>query len=122
MKNKERRKEIRFNKQNTFQFKIVQADLNDPLIKEGLLIDYSAAGIRFMTDEKLDKNLSLLIQIDLGGLGNDDVDWRSFWETDNEEYLNVIGSVMWCLASSQAAGKFEVGTRFTQKSLEQFTL
>ncbi len=122
MENRERRKDIRFNKQNIFQFKIVHAGLSDPLVMEGLLIDYSAAGIRFMTDAQLDKNISLSIQIDLDALSNDDMDWKALWETGNDAYLNVIGSVMWCLASGHEVGKFEVGTRFTQKALDKLTI
>ena len=121
MKNKERRKEIRINKKNTFQFKIVHAHLSDSVIMNGLLIDYSVAGIRFMTDEQLDKNISLFIQLNLDDLSNDDMDWRDLWETGNEAYLNVIGSVMWCLASDHELGKFEIGTKFTQKTLEKLT-
>lgn len=121
MKKKERRKETRINRKNIFQFKIVDAHQSDSLIMNGMLIDYSVAGIRFMTDEQLDKNISLFIQLNLDDLSNDDMDWRDLWETGNETYLNVIGSVMWCLASDLELGKFEIGTRFTQKTLEKLT-
>ncbi|MFT5700145.1 MAG: hypothetical protein ACI8ZB_003016 [Desulforhopalus sp.] len=108
----ERRKEIRINKHNTFQFTTAQGD---QVASQGLLVDYSAAGIRFLTDEPVDKNISLLIQLNLNEFDNDDINWRDLWETGEEPYLNVIGSVMWCLATNQESGKFEVGTRFTQK-------
>ena len=121
MKNKERRKKNRINKKITFLFKTVLANRSDSVIKNGLLIDYSIAGIRFMADEQLDKNISLFIQLNPDELSNDDMDWRNLWETGNEAYLNVIGSVMWCLASDHELGKFEIGTRFTQKTLEKLT-
>ena len=121
MKNKERRKETRINKKITFQFKIVPANLSKSEIMNGLLIDYSVAGIRFMADEQLDKNISLFIQLNPDDLSSDNMDWRNLWETGNETYLNVIGSVMWCLASEHEFGKFEIGTRFTQKTFEKLT-
>ncbi len=119
MEDEDRRKENRISKRNTFQFKIHHTDRRDPLIKEGLLLDYSAAGIRFMTDMKLDKNLALFIQLNLEDFRDADMDWREMWEIGSEAYLNVIGSVMWCMASGLEEGKFEVGTRFTQKASEK---
>lgn len=122
MEQRERRKEIRINKQNSFQFKIAEnvgrIDLTTPLTLQGKLIDYSAAGIRFITDAQLDKNSSLVIRLDLDSFNNDQIDWRELWETGNDTYLNVIGSVMWCLTCDQESDKYEVGTRFTQKALE----
>jgi len=112
----ERRQEIRINNHNTFQFKTTQNGQAAQTTSQGLLVDYSAAGIRFITDEPVGKNISLLIQLDLNDFNNDDINWRDLWDTGEEPYLNVIGSVMWCLASDNESGKYEVGTRFTQKA------
>jgi hypothetical protein len=65
------------------------------------------------------KNTSLFIQLDLDVLDNDAVDWRSIWETGEAASLNIIGSVMWCLANKNEPNVFEVGMRFTKKAIEQ---
>lgn len=119
MKRDERRNGERVRSQNTFQFKKIHAGGSGPQSIDGLLVDYSAAGIRFVTNEQLEKNTSLFIQLNLDGLDCDIVDWRQLWETGSAESLNVIGSVMWCLASDHESGRFEVGTRFIRKAEEQ---
>lgn len=119
MQNEERRESVRISKKNTFQFKKLENGTTSPLSVEGLMIDYSVAGLRFETDEPLEKNTSLFIQLDLDFLDNDAVDWRSIWETGEAESLNMIGSVMWCLPNKNESNVFEVGMRFTQKALGQ---
>ncbi len=121
MVNRERRKEIRINQHNTFQFTIAHSspvDLTCPPTMSGQLVDYSAAGIRFITNARLDKNVSINIRLNLDSFDNEAIDWRDLWQTGDEPYLNVIGSVMWCLNNKEDSNKFEVGTRFTQKALE----
>jgi hypothetical protein len=112
----ERRKEIRISQGTTFKFDIAQPETPPQLTKEGHLVDYSIAGIRFITDTPLEKNISLLLQLDLANFKDEGVDWRKLWDTGTEKYLNMIGSVMWCLAQDGDTGKFEVGTRFSHKA------
>lgn len=119
MKGNERRESVRISKENSFQFKEIQAGNNHRQSKKGVMIDYSVAGLRFVTDEPLEKNTSLFIQLDLDALGSDDVSWRNLWETGDAVSLNIIGSVMWCLESEHESNVFEIGTRFTQKAVEQ---
>lgn len=121
MAKNERRNGERLRSRNTFQFRKIHTggDDNDLQNMDGLLVDYSTAGIRFVTCEQLAKNTSLLIQLNLDGLDCDEVDWRQLWETGNAESLNVVGSVMWCLASDHEPGRFEVGTRFIRKAEEK---
>jgi len=66
-----------------------------------------------------DLDTSLFVQFDLNVLDNDAVNWKSIWETGDAVSLNVIGCVMWCLASENESKIFEVGMRFTQKAKEQ---
>jgi|GEM_PF-607450 len=119
MESYERRESVRISKKNTFQFKKYEDGTTSPPTVEGLMLDYSVAGLRFETDEPLEKNTSLFIQLDLDVLGNDAVDWKNIWETGDAASLNVIGSVMWCLANTNETNVFEVGMRFTQKALDQ---
>jgi PilZ domain len=119
MEGNERRESVRISKKNTFQFKKYENGSTSLSAVEGLMLDYSAAGLRFETGEPLEKNTSLFIQLDLDALGNDAVDWRNIWETGDAVSLNVIGSVMWCLANKNESNVFEVGMRFTQKALDQ---
>ena len=116
MKKQEKRQEIRISWQKTFQFAKIAAGTDHKPNIDGILVDYSLAGIRFITNEPLDKNTPLLITLDLAGLGNNAADWRTLWETGSADQLNVIGSVMWCLVSDHKFGKYEVGTRFTKRA------
>ncbi len=122
MEHQERRKESRVKAQSDFWFKIVPADESDSPVVDGRLVDYSAAGIRFTTEQQLAKNATLLIQLDPDLLSTSELDWRQLWETGDATYLHVIGSVMWCLASKLESGKFEVGTRFLRKALDHLTV
>lgn len=119
MQNNERRESVRIRKKNTFQFKKLENGTTSPLSVEGLIIDYSVAGLRFETDVPLEKKTSLFIQLDLDVLDSDAVDWRGIWETGEAASLNIIGSVMWCIANKNESNVFEVGMRFTQKALER---
>ena len=115
----DRRESERINKENIFQFSKLQDGNIGQLSIEGSMIDYSVAGLRFVTDEPLEKNTALLIQLNLEDLDSDAVDWKTLWETGDAESLNIIGLVMWCLASNLESNAFEVGMRFTQKAVEQ---
>jgi len=116
MEDNERRKRVRVSSRYNFRFRKIEDDSNAPPNIDGLMVDYSAAGIRFVTDEQLEKNTTLLIQLELNKMNCDVVDWRQLWETGSADCLYVIGSVMWCLASDHESGDFEIGTRFTRKA------
>ena len=116
MAGKERRSSERFNKKNLFYFKMHENGSREDHYLRGLLIDYSLAGIRFITDEPLDKNTPILIELDLDDFSGDTAKWREAWETGEEGSLNVIGSVMWCSETVSDSGIFEVGTRFLEKA------
>jgi len=119
METNERRESVRINKKRAFQFTQIQEGDTSTHSVEGVMLDYSIAGLRFETDEPLEKNTSLFVQLDLNILDNDAVNLKSTWETGDAVSLNVIGSVMWCLASEKESNIFEVGMRFTQKAKEQ---
>jgi PilZ domain len=115
MAKNERRKGNRKNRQFAFQFKMIGEDGNKAQPFGGILVDYSIAGIRFMTGEQLQKNAALLIEIDFESFDAETKDWRSLWETGDDPSLKVIGSVMWCQENKHKSGEFEVGTRFVEK-------
>lgn len=115
----ERRESVRINKKRAFQFTRLQEGDTHTHSVDGVMLDYSIAGLRFETDEPLEKNTSLFVHLDLNVLDNDAVNLKSTWETGDAVSLNVIGSVMWCLASENDSNLFEVGMRFTQKAKEQ---
>lgn len=116
MEKVERRKDARINNDTIFQYDIAQENPILPLSKVGQLVDYSPAGIRFITDTPLDKNMSLYIRLNLGSFEGDGIAWRELWEIGDESYLDVIGSVMWCLNHDGKTNKFEVGMRFARKA------
>ncbi|MFT5730615.1 MAG: hypothetical protein ACI8PB_004801 [Desulforhopalus sp.] len=119
METNERRESVRINKKRAFQFTKLQEGDTSTHSVEGVMLDYSIAGLRFETDEPLEKNTALFVHLDLNILDNDAVNLKSTWETGDAVSLNVIGSVMWCLASENESNIFEVGMRFTQKAIEQ---
>ena len=119
METNERRESVRINKKRAFQFTKLQEGDTSTHSVEGVMLDYSIAGLRFETDEPLEKNTALFVHLDLNILDNDAVNLKSTWETGDAVSLNVIGSVMWCLASENESKSFEVGMRFTQKAKEQ---
>lgn len=102
--------------QVVFQFATIGEDGRRAGPAHGLLLDYSLAGMRFVTDEQLRKNTELLIELDFSGLGKDTAEWRRRWEEQEAERLQVIGAVMWCEEQKDRAGRFEVGTRFLEKA------
>ena len=112
----EQRKDIRTRRQKLFQFASLGADADQQPSQSGFLVDYSIAGIRFVTNQPLAKNTPLLITLDLDGLDSHDQDWRELWEAGAADQLNIIGSVMWCLGSDHELGRYEVGTRFTGRA------
>ena len=119
METNERRESVRISKKRAFQFTRIQEGDTSTHSEEGVMLDYSIAGLRFETDEPLEKNASLFVQLDLNVLDSDTVNLKSIWDTGDAVSLNVIGSVMWCLASENEFKSFEVGMRFTQKAKEQ---
>jgi hypothetical protein len=116
MSGNERRSSRRTKKQVVFQFAAIGEDGRRAGPAHGLLLDYSFAGIRFVTAEQLGKNTALHIELEFAGLGKDGEEWRSAWGAGEEERLAVIGSVMWCQEAADRTGQFEVGTRFIEKA------
>lgn len=115
--NERRGKERRKGKgEVVFQFTTLGEDGRRVGPAHGLLLDYSLAGIRFVTEEQLRKNTELLIELEFSGLGKDTEEWRNRWEEQEAERLKVIGAVMWCQEKKGRAGHFEVGTRFLEKA------
>ncbi len=119
MQKNERRETTRTNGDGLFQFRKFENGKSSEQQVTVSMVDYSIAGLRFVTDEPLEKNTSLLVRLDLASLGDETGDWRVLWETGNADSLNIIGSVMWCLASKSDAKAYEVGMRFTGKASEQ---
>lgn len=119
MQNNERRETTRISGEGLFQFKKLENGRDTAQPVKGSMVDYSIAGLRFITDEPLEKNTSLLVRLDLGALGDETGDWRVLWEAGDADSLNIIGSVMWCLASKSDSQVYEVGMRFVEKAIEQ---
>lgn len=119
METNERRESVRISQKKAFQYKKFQEGNTGAHSVEGIMLDYSVAGLRFETDEPLEKNTSLFVQLDLNALDSDAVNWKNLWETGDALSLNVIGSVMWCLARKNESNIYEVGMRFVQKAAQQ---
>lgn len=118
MATSERRNKVRSKGkgQVVFHFAAIGADGRRTGPAHGLLLDYSLAGIRFVTEEQLRKNTELYIELEFTGLGSDCEEWRNLWEESEADRLQVIGTVMWCQEKKGQAGHFEVGTRFVEKA------
>ena len=116
MEKNERRKGARKTGKFAFRFKKIGEEGRKGPAIDGTLIDYSIAGIRFVTREQLQKNTALVIELDFEKFGYETKNWRSLWDEYEAASLQVIGSVMWCQQNKQIPGEFEVGTRFVEKA------
>jgi hypothetical protein len=116
MEKNERRKGVRNAGEFAFRFKKIGEKGRKGPVTDGTLIDYSIAGIRFVTGERLEKNTALEIELDFEKFGYETKNWRSLWDEYEATSLQVIGSVMWCQQNKQIPGEFEVGTRFVEKA------
>ncbi len=116
MAKSERREGKRRNRSFGFHFAAIGADGSSAGLVEGTLIDYSLAGIRFVTDTELRKNTHLFIELLFENFGSESKDWRALWEEREAGSLKLIGSVMWCQEKKNKSGEFEVGTRFVEKA------
>ena len=105
----DRRQFKRLNKQSIIHFQVIESKEMQGLNQEGVMLDCSQGGIRFSAREPLKKNSKIYIKIESEEWGKELV---VVWKDSKRSLLEVIGSVMWCLESSESPGEFEIGTRF----------
>jgi hypothetical protein len=108
----DRRRFKRQKKQSIIHFQVVESKGEIDEDQEGLeamTMDYSLDGMRFSTKEPIKKNTKIYIKLDSDEWGKE---LTVVWNKTDHSLLEMIGSVMWCLESSESPGEFEVGTRF----------
>ncbi len=79
------------------------------------MLDFSAAGIRFVSDKPLEKNSRLRIRLDPKQIDEGSSEWFRLWDVQKDDQLNMQGKVMWCMASGSDEGGYEIGTCFVGK-------
>lgn len=100
-------------------YKLRYGMLEDPACdtpdKEGMLLDLGGGGLRFLADNALQKNMQLLIELDIPGWTVNNGEWTATRSASDVSTLKVLGVVMWDALSADCPGKHEVGVRFSGK-------
>jgi len=81
-------------------------------VKPARLCDFSGGGVRFLTNEMLDKNLQLVLDLEFAGWRNSSDEWVWTGRDSDVGRLKALGVVMWCSANGERSGQYEVGVRF----------
>jgi len=105
----DRRQYKRQNKQSIVHFQVIESKEKPGRPMEGVMLDYSLGGMRFSAREPMGKNTRIYIKLESEEWGKE---LTVVWKKPNRSLLELIGSVMWCLESSESPGEFEIGTRF----------
>lgn len=105
----DRRQFKRQSKQSIVHFQVIEKKDKPGQHQEGVMLDYSLGGMRFSAKEPIGKNTRIYIKLESEEWGKE---LTVVWKNQNRSLLEVIGSVMWCLESSETPGEFEIGTRF----------
>ena len=105
----DRRKFNRQKKQSIVHFQIVESQGETGEEQEAQMMDYSLGGVRFSAKEPIKKNTKIYIKLDSEEWGKE---LTVVLNKPDRNLMEVIGSVMWCLESSDTPGEFEVGARF----------
>ncbi|THB79056.1 MAG: PilZ domain-containing protein [Desulfobulbaceae bacterium] len=111
----DRRKATRTPCNRTFQFERLEQDSGAYDSRHGVMLDFSAAGIRFVSDKPLEKNSRLRIRLDPKQIDEGSSEWFRLWDVQKDDQLNMQGKVMWCMASGSDEGGYEIGTCFVGK-------
>lgn len=109
----ERRQHSRLDRASTIRYQPLQNLAAQDKMRPAVLCDFGGGGIRFLTDERLQKNEQLVIELHFSGWREKDDDWTRTGNDNDVGNLNAIGAVMWCSESNESSGKFEIGLRFT---------
>jgi hypothetical protein len=105
----DRRQFKRQSRQSIVHFQVIEKEETSNKDKEGVMLDYSLGGMRFSAKEPIRKNTRIYIKLESEEWGKE---LTVVWKDPNRSLMEVIGSVMWCLESSETPGEFEIGTRF----------
>ncbi|MCB2180985.1 MAG: hypothetical protein KQH63_03035 [Desulfobulbaceae bacterium] len=110
----ERRKHDRLEKEFVVRYSKVDDLARTEFNEQGLILDFGAGGLRFLSGKKWEKHEQLVMKLDFEG-------WRINGSTcalaeNNEECgsMTVIASVMWA-AESIYEDQYEVGVTFTAR-------
>jgi hypothetical protein len=108
-----RRKHERVARDNTIRYSHL-LDLTKELTeKTAPLLDIGGGGLRFQTEELLEKNTQLVIIVEFPGWETDENNWLSSNNSTDIGVLKVIGIVMWSVPSENDPEQYEVGVRFS---------
>ena len=105
----DRRQFVRQLKQGILHFQVVESKGKAGPDQEGTVLDYSAGGLRFSTKAPIRKSSKIYIKFDSEEWGKE---LTVVWSRQERSLLEMIGSVMWCLESSEAPGEYEIGACF----------
>lgn len=112
----DRRKYQRLKKQSIISFQIIEApEQVKSQDEQGNVVDCSNGGVRFLSPRSLKKNTKIYIKLKSEDWGEE---LTINCQDENMDLMEMIGSVIWCLESSDRPGEFDIGTQFVEM-LEQ---
>ena len=110
----ERRRYNRIDKEFTFSYTVLDDLARATLEQQGLILDISGGGVRFLSSRRWMKNDQLLMKLDFAGWRIEGGACMRIGNNGHCSSMLVIGSVMWSAETAQEE-QFEVGVRFTAR-------
>jgi hypothetical protein len=110
----ERRRYNRMGKEFAFRYTLLDDLARATLEQQGLILDLSGGGLRFLSSRRWVKDDQLLMKLDFAGWRIDGGACVRLGNTGHCSSMLVIGSVMWSAETAQE-DQFEVGVRFTAR-------
>lgn len=108
-----RRRYERLMREIPFKYEIIEngGSAEADQARNGLILDVSAAGVRFLSMELLARDTELAVELDLRELSQEDC--RKYFPNlgDYEEPVKLRGKVIWSTATAME-DEYEVGAQF----------
>lgn len=114
----ERRKHPRLDKIITMRYQKLESLSEKTPYEEGVLLDISSGGLRFLSNGPLAINSQLVIVLQFPGWLNDNGRWELAGNTGETGALQALGQVLRVQASPAEPGKYEIGVRFSAQLQE----
>jgi hypothetical protein len=109
----ERRKHPRLDKIIKMRYQKLESISKKMPYLEGVLLDVSSAGLRFLAEQPLDIDSQLVIVLEFPGWLTDDNLWTPADHNDEMGVQQALGQVLRVQASEMEPGKFEVAVQLS---------
>jgi c-di-GMP-binding flagellar brake protein YcgR len=117
----ERRKHPRLDKIIKMRYQRMESLSEKTPYLEGVLLDISSGGLRFLANNPLEINTQLVIVLQFPGWLNADEHWLPAGDNGETGVLQALGQVLRVQASQNEPGKYEIGVQFSSQLQEKET-